>query len=155
MLTDGPWSWFTLRRRSVKLHKKTAHYAATAAPPPAAPRAEPALPAGGFDARRVDFEAVVPWREGRLREARTLYQHAGDQAGVAVTARHVPTPEQLDRALAAWPELGGHALVALLVTAFGDIFVEVDNSCLPGSTLTVPHTHSPSPTVQQHQPQPN
>lgn len=40
--------------------------------------------------------------------------------------RAVPTPEQLDRALAAWPELGGHALVALLVTAFGDIFVEVD-----------------------------
>lgn len=37
-----------------------------------------------------------------------------------------PIPEQLDRALAAWPELAGHALIVLLVTAFGDVFVEVD-----------------------------
>ena len=31
--------------------------------------APPALPPGGFDARRVDFERVVPWREQQLRAA--------------------------------------------------------------------------------------
>jgi 4-alpha-glucanotransferase len=31
--------------------------------------APPVFPAGGFDARRVDFDAVVPWREAQLRSA--------------------------------------------------------------------------------------
>ncbi len=37
-----------------------------------------------------------------------------------------PPPDQVDAALGRWPELAGRRLVALLVTAFGDLFVEVD-----------------------------
>ena len=42
--------------------------------------------------------------------------------------RATPPPDQVDAALGRWPELAGRRLVVLLVTAFGDIFVEVDEA---------------------------
>ena len=48
--------------------------------------APPAAPEGGFDALRVDFARVVPWRMARLREAFTgfgLHASGADRAALA------------------------------------------------------------------------
>ncbi|MFO1221124.1 MAG: 4-alpha-glucanotransferase [Burkholderiaceae bacterium] len=72
--------------------------------------AAPGLPEGGFDAQRVDFERVVPWRHRQLREA---------EAGFRARA----TPAQRD-ALERWraaqgPWLEDYALFMALETALG------------------------------------
>jgi len=72
--------------------------------------AAPALPSGGFDACRVDYARVAPWRLARLREA---------AAGFFARAR-----AEEHRALAAWCEaqadwLADYALFMALESAHG------------------------------------
>ncbi|MCW5661380.1 MAG: 4-alpha-glucanotransferase [Burkholderiaceae bacterium] len=42
--------------------------------------APPALPPGGFDPRRVDFERVIPWREQQLRAAEAGFRASASRA---------------------------------------------------------------------------
>lgn len=42
--------------------------------------APPSLPPGGFDARRVDFDRVVPWREQQLRAAAAGFRASAGRA---------------------------------------------------------------------------
>ena len=57
----------------------------------------PVLPPGGFDAQRVDFDAVLPWREAQLRAAFEGFSARADVADeVAWTAWRVAQAEWLD-----------------------------------------------------------
>ncbi len=71
---------------------------------------EPWLPEGGFDAWRVDFDRVAPWRLARLREA-----YAGFEARASAADRHALA--QWRAAAAHW--LDDYALFMALETAHG------------------------------------
>lgn len=71
---------------------------------------EPTLPEGGFDAQRVDFARVVPWRMAQLRAA-----HAGFTAGATDADRAALANYAAEQA--GW--LDDYALFMALETAHG------------------------------------
>ncbi len=68
----------------------------------------PALPAGGFDSARVDFDRVVPWRMAQLRSAYVGYLDRGTATDYAACEAHAA-------AEAGW--LDDYALFMALETA--------------------------------------